>query len=142
MALEQHGGKRRKVTPLAFYYVPVPENTTLLDILNIARWTLGLTTSLRTRKSNRLVNAAAENSPIRASHSHSLFFYHLYLPFYCVSLLGMAEKNGKRKETCSLKHLMKTSPFHLELGMDIIENKTRKGRKKMLEQAFFLVSYS
>lgn len=51
----------------------MPENTTLLDVLNIALWTHGLTTSLRRRKSNRLVNAAAENSPIRSSHSFFVF---------------------------------------------------------------------
>lgn len=100
----------------------MPENTTLLDILNIAHWTHGLTTSLRQRKSSRLVNAAVENSPIRSSHSYALFFNHLFLPFHRLSLLGMAVgfvfffKFLKKREMKHVpKHLMKTSLFLLWL---------------------------
>lgn len=76
----------------SIYYPPAPENTTLLDILNIAGWTHGLTTSLRNSKSNRLVNAAAENSPIRASHSYYLFFL-ITSAFFCSLPVGHGIKS-------------------------------------------------
>lgn len=62
-----------KGQPLSIYYEPVPENTTLLDVLYIALLTRGLTT-LRQRKSNGLVNGAAESSPVRRSLSFVLCF--------------------------------------------------------------------
>ena len=70
----------------SIHYVPVPENTTLLDVLNIAWRTHGLTASLRRSKSNRLVNAAAENSPIRASPSYSSFLF-LFFPLSLLAFL-------------------------------------------------------
>lgn len=64
------------------------KNTTLLDVLYIALQTLGLTT-LRQRKSNRPVNAAAENSPIRRYLCFCLFLNHLFFShFQCLSSLG------------------------------------------------------
>lgn len=70
----QYAGRSLWGQAFSIYYPPSPENSTLLDILNIAHWTHGLTTSLRNSKSNRLVNAAAENSPISSSHSYYLLF--------------------------------------------------------------------
>lgn len=53
------------------------------------------------------------------------------IPLHCAWLEGGKKERYKRSETCSLKLLMKPFFFHLQLEMDIIENKTRK-EKNML----------
>ena len=84
----------------------MPENTTLLDTLNIALWTHGLTTSLRRRKSYRLVNAAAENSPIRSSHSFSVFVSFVLASSTSLPVRhGQGGKKKRRKRGKEMKHV-------------------------------------
>lgn len=136
-------GKETLGQPFRIYYLLVPENTTLLDILNIAHWTHGLTTSLRQRKSSRLVNAAVENSPIRSSHSFALFFNHLFLPFHRLSLLGMAVGffcfffifKKERNETCSQtfnEDISLPLMARKRISQRIIEEKKKKSCNRFL----------